>query len=540
MATGTRPGAAQEHREGGAAQGTRIAAIDIGSNSIRQIVADVSSDGSIRIADELRTSPRLAAGLHDTGTLSNDAMERAIESLTRMSLLARQLGAERVVAVATSAVREAANADEFIRRVKRASGLDVRVLDGTEEARLSFRSALAHFDLAVGRFIVIDIGGGSMELAMSADGVVERLTSLPLGAIRLTETFFAQKTSTKGLRKLRRHVREAIREEIRVRDWRGAKVIGSGGTFTNLAAMHLHRLGIGDAPNVHGTPVERVELKLLLESLVEMTPEERAGFPGLNPSRSDIISAGLAVAAEVMDRVDARQVVVSRYGIREGLLLETARVKPVFADPGEARQRSILELAQRCQYEPMHAKHVQTLALSLFDSMGERLGLSAEDRQVLADAALLHDVGYHISFDKHHRHTYHLVAHAELLGVTPAEQLMIANVARYHRGKRPKKRHENFGSLDPEIRERIVKLAALLRLADGLDRGHCSGVGGVKVRWLDRAVRIAPEPRNRTQPMRLELWGAQKKSRLLARIAGRPVEVVSPRGEVLSSEELEV
>jgi exopolyphosphatase / guanosine-5'-triphosphate,3'-diphosphate pyrophosphatase len=491
------------------------------------------------VVDEMKAAPRLGAGLQDSGVLGAEPMNRAIDSLSRMAALARQLGATRTEVVATSAVRDAANAREFVSRVRGETGLEVRVLDGAEEARLSFRSAVAHFDLAIGRYIVVDIGGGSMELAMSADGVVERLTSLPLGAIRLTEMFFGERISPKGLKRLRRHVREAIRAEIRVRDWRGARIIDSGGTFTSLAGMQLHRQGIGGTRNVHETAIARGELKSILETLVEMSPEERAKVPGLNPERSDIICAGLAVAAEVMNRVDARQLVVSRYGIREGILLEAARVTPTFADPGEARERSVTELARRCQYEQLHARQVQSLALRFFDALGEKIGCDAADRQVLSDAALLHDIGYHISFDQHHKHSYHLIAHAELLGMSPTEQVIIANVARYHRGKRPKKRHEHFGTLDEELRERIIRLSALLRIADGLDRGHAGGVGELKVRWLDRAVRITPAPRHPAQQLRLELWGAHRKSGLLAEVAGRPVEIVAPDGRVLSSEELD-
>jgi exopolyphosphatase / guanosine-5'-triphosphate,3'-diphosphate pyrophosphatase len=519
---------------------TRIAAIDIGSNSIRQIVADVSSVGGIQVVDEMKAAPRLGAGLDASGALSAESMDRALDALARMATLARQYGAARIEVVATSAVRDATNAAEFIERVRQEADLRVRVLEGDEEARLSFLSALAHFDLGVGRTVVMDIGGGSLELAMSAEGILERLTSLPLGALRLTERFLRDTGERKGLKKLRKHVRLAIREHLPVRDWRGAQLIGSGGTFTNLAGMVLTRQGIFTARNVHAAQIPRSDVEHLLEILAAMTPAERRELPGLNPERADIIVAGVAVAAEVMARMEARQLVVSRYGIREGILLEAARVTPVIADPGGARERSVLEFAQRCHYEPLHAQHVQKLALRLFDSLGARLGCIPADRQILADAALLHDVGYHISYDRHHKHTYHLVLHAELLGLPPTDQVMVANVARYHRGGAPQKRHRNFGSLDKEMRRRIRRLAALLRLADGLDRGHVAGVATVRIRWTQRAIRIAPAAAHALHPMRLEMWGAHRKSALLAKVAGVPVEIVAPDGSVLSSDALAV
>ncbi|HEX2719196.1 MAG TPA: Ppx/GppA phosphatase family protein [Gemmatimonadaceae bacterium] len=509
---------------------TRIAAIDIGSNSIRQLVADVAPDGAIRTIDEMKAAPRLGAGLAATGLLSDEAMDRAIEALGRMALLARRAGATRVHAVATSAVRDAANGTRFLRRVKAATGLDVSLLSGAEEAKLSFLSAVAHFDLAVGRTVVMDIGGGSLELALSAGGVLDQLLSFPFGAVRLTERFLGMSPRRRDVARLREEVRDGLRRELRAREWRGARVIGSGGTFTNLAGMHLARTGVTTAASVHGAQVGRVELEHLLDSLVAMSPGERLKVPGLNKERSDIIVAGLCVAAEVLARLDAGGLVVSRYGIREGLLLDAARVAPQPADPGEARERSVRDLAERCHFEEPHARHVQDLALQLFDALGPKLGLVAEDRRILADAALLHDIGYHIAYETHHKHSYHLILHAELLGVTPAEQVIIANVARYHRGALPKKRHRNLRAIARESRKRIKRLAAILRVADGLDRGHVGAVARVRARVGRDSIRIALFPSSRAGSLRLEAWGAARKAELLEKVATRSVLFVDPAG----------
>ena len=517
----------------------RIAAIDVGSNSIRQIIADVRPDGTIDVVDEMKAHPRLGRGLEATKALSTESMDFAVEALSRMATLAKEQGAQRIEAVATSAVRDAENAELFLARVKQATGLKLRVLKGEDEARLSFLSALAHFDLGKGRSVIIDIGGGSLELALAAEGVVDRLTSLPLGAIRLTERYMqGGGSSAKGLRKLRKQVRKAIKPIISGRDWRGARVIGSGGTFTNLAGMHLTRQGIFSAKSVHGTVIPRVDVEHILDTIAEMSPEERSNTEGLNADRGDIIVAGIAVIAEVLARVEAHQLEVSRYGIREGLLLEAARVTPVVADPGEGRERSVRELAERCHYEKKHSTAVQSLALRLFDAMADRLELDLADRRILSDAALLHDIGYHINYDRHHKHSYHLILHADLLGVTPEEQVLIANVARYHRGGEPKKKQREYAELDKPLRRRVKRLAALLRVADGFDRGHVGAIETVKVRWLDRAIRITPVPARADAPLRLEIWGAHRKSALLARVADRPVEIVAPDGSVLGSEAL--
>jgi exopolyphosphatase/guanosine-5'-triphosphate,3'-diphosphate pyrophosphatase len=517
----------------------RVAAIDIGSNSIRQIVADVSPEGAIQVVDEMKAAPRLAAGLATTGVIADTSMRAAVEAVERMATLARQLGAQRIDAVATSAVREAANAPDLLAAIQRAAGLKVRVVDGDEEARLSFRSAVAHFDLGVGRTVVLDIGGGSMELSLAAEGVIEHLSSLPFGAIRLTEEFFANGVTPKAIKRLRRAVAAGLKPELPRRDWRGAQLIGSGGTFTNLAGIYLSRQGILTARSVHAAHIPRADLEHILDMLVEMSSEERRAVPGLNPERADIIVAGLAVAAEVLRRLEARDIVVSRYGIREGLLLEAARVAPTIADPGEARARSVADFAERCHVEQPHSSHVQKLSLILFDALAARIGLDKTDRVTLADAALLHDAGYHISYERHHKHSYHLVLHADLLGMSPAEQVVVANVARYHRGSEPKKTHGNYGPLDRTLRRRIKRLSAILRVADGFDRGHVGAVADVKVRWVQRALRLTPVPASHRTTMRLEMWGASRKSGLLSDLTGVPVEIVAPDGRVFSSDDID-
>jgi len=520
-----------------AGQEIRIAAIDIGSNSIRQTIADVSQGGSIRVVDEMRASPRLGAGLDRTGALSEIAVQNALATLSRMATLAKQQGAKRTEVVATSAVREATNGKAFLGLVREQTGLTVRVLNGSDEAKLCFLSALAHFDLASGRAVVMDIGGGSLELVLSADGLVDRLISLPMGAIRMTEQFLVGETPQRGMRQLRKYVRRELKTHLSAKHWRSAQVISSGGTFTNLASIHLARQGMDSARTVHGTVVPRVELEHIADMLHNMSPSERQGVPGLSPARADIIVAGFAVAAEVLARLDVADLVVSAYGIREGILLEAARVTPAAADPGEARERSVRELAERSHFEKPHATRVQRLSLELFDAIGTRLGCGPNERQILSDAALLHDIGYHINYDAHHKHSYHLIQHAELMGMNPREQIAVANVARYHRGAKPKDKHGNFRNLDSKLQAVIRRLSAILRVADGFDRGHAGAVEHVKVRWTKRALRITAVSNPRALSMRLDLWGASRKSNLLAEMAGTKVEIVAPDGSVLAYED---
>lgn len=522
-----------DQRRDGQARGTkRIAAIDIGSNSVRQLIADVSADGSIAVVDELKAAPRLGAGLAASGMLSDEAISRAVEVLGRMALLARQRRCDRVEVVATSAVRDASNRETFIERVRKMTGLQIRVLAGEDEARLSFRSALAHFDLAAARSVVLDIGGGSLELAFSAGGVLERLVSLPLGAVRMTERYPRVDVGRDGLSRLRRHARRELRKSAPAREWRKAQIIGSGGTLTNLAGMYLSRRGVQTARGVHGTHVPRAEVEHILDSLAQMSPSERLRVPGLNGERADIIVAGIGVVAEVLAWLETGELVVSRYGIREGIVLEAARVAPRAAVAGDARTRSVVELAERCGYDPRHANHVRDLALLLFDALRERLGLADDDRPLLADAAFLHDIGYHIGYDTHHKHSYHIIQHADLLGTAPLDQVIIANIARYHRGALPKRRHRQFGALDRKTRRRIKRLAALLRIADGFDRGHVGAVDHLDVRFEHTGIVITPVAAESATSLRLELWGASRKVRLLERVSGGSVELLDEAGSL--------
>ena len=505
----------------------RIAAIDIGSNSIRQIVADVGDDGTIRVVDEMKAAPRLGAGTRETRRIDESRLRDALEAVSRMTTLARQLGAERVEAVATSAVRDTSNGQLFLDLIREESGLAVRVLDGEDEARLSFRSALAHFELGKGRAAVLDIGRGSLEIALSADGLLERLISLPLGALRLTEEFLPQKIKRSRVQKLRRKVRRALARKLPVRNWHGATVIGSGGTCTNIGEMYLAHRGLHMAQTVQGTKVPCAEIERILDALIDLPADERAKVPGLSPARADIIVAGICVIVEVLDRLDSPELTVSSYGIREGLLLETARVRPTIADPGESRERSALQLAERSHYEELHSQHVRKLALQIFDQIGERLGCGDGERALLSHAALLHDIGYHINYEDHHKHSYHLITHAELLGMTPVEQVIVANVARYHRGPRPKKKHRNYSGLDKQSRQVVKRLSAILRVADGLDRGHSAVVERVEAEWSDDSLVLRAVPSAKGGDMQLELWGAERKSRLLEKLAKVPVTLLA-------------
>jgi exopolyphosphatase / guanosine-5'-triphosphate,3'-diphosphate pyrophosphatase len=292
--------------------GGRLAAIDVGSNTILLTVAEPGTDNGLRIVEEAEDQPRLGAGLGASGRLQEDAIQRAIGTLARMRDTCLRLNAHRVGAVATAAVREAANGNEFAERVRKI-GIPLRVISPEAEAALSYRSAAYRFG-GEGRMLVADIGGGSLELIGAASGRVSTTLSLPLGAVRLTELRMSEEN-------LRRHIQETLAATFSADQWHDARVIGSGGTFATLAAMALARRG-EMRDGIHGTSIQRDEIQLLLEMLAGMSLEERGKVPGLRAERADIIVAGLAVVAELLGVVRTDRVTVSGFGLRDGLLLE--------------------------------------------------------------------------------------------------------------------------------------------------------------------------------------------------------------------------
>jgi exopolyphosphatase/guanosine-5'-triphosphate,3'-diphosphate pyrophosphatase len=514
---------------GNGADRERIAAIDVGSNSVRLLVAEYEPASGLTIIDEMKDQPRLAAGLANTGCLNDAAMDRAILTLGRMREVCQRRGVHRISAVATAAVREAENGPWFVRRVRQELDIPLRIIDAETEAALSYRSVAHHFPLAGERAIVADIGGGSLELIGAVDGLVELTLSLPLGAVRLTELHLpGDRTLQRELAALRKHIRKQLKRKISSREWAAAAVIGSGGTFTSLGRITQARRGLSTGDTVHGVSVETAEVERLLDWLVSRTPEQRRQVPGLNPERADIIIAGLAVTAELLDWVRTRSITVSAFGLREGLLLEMAGAEePVVRDP----LRLFREFAERCQSDRRHVEHVRRLALQLFDQLGETLGCGPEEQLLLEAAGLLHDVGQLVSYPKHHKHSYSLITHAERLGLAPRERTLVALISRYHRQTGPRKKHLELAVLPPPDQDIVRRLSAILRVADGLDRGHSAAVDTVTAKIDSDALVLTVTAANAEGDLGLECWGASRKADVLAKLLKRDIVVRPARGQ---------
>ncbi|NNG15869.1 MAG: Ppx/GppA family phosphatase [Gemmatimonadales bacterium] len=503
----------------------RIAAIDVGSNSIRLTIAEYHPDAGLTIIDEIKDQPRLAEGVAVTGRLDDVAVERAMDGLRRMMEVCRRRGVRQIRAVATAAVREAANGADFIERVQEEFGVPLEIIDGTTEAVLSYRSVAHHFRLLDARTLVADIGGGSLELIGAVDGLVELTRSLPLGAVRLTELYLNEgKSLRKSIARLRRHLGKQFRKELPGREWVQPTAIGSGGTYTNLGRMTMARRGQPFTEAVHGVFVSTAEVEHLLEWLSTMTTAQRAQVPGLNPNRADIILAGLAVTAELLEHIDARGVTVSAYGLREGLLLSMAGadVVPASVDP----LLLVREFAERCHADRRHGEHVRYLALILFDRLAEAIGASAEEATLLEAAALLHDVGQLVSYREHHKHSYDLIMHAERLNLSASERQIVAMISRYHRKRGPSRKHSAFAALSSAEQGVVRRMAALLRVADGLDRGHAQAVGSLATLLTPDRLTISVAPSSNGNDLSLECWAAERKADVLAKALKRAVSIV--------------
>jgi exopolyphosphatase/guanosine-5'-triphosphate,3'-diphosphate pyrophosphatase len=497
----------------------RLGAIDIGTNSIRLAVAEVDTDGSYRVLEEEREMTRLGHGLFDRGRLSSESMERSLAALTKMKAIADGFVVAELRAVATSAVREATNGRAFCQEVRRRCGLRVEVISGEEEANLTLRSAVHHFDLAGRSVAVVDIGGGSMEVTLAAGAVIDEVYTLPLGAVRLTEAYGGDdQLSPKRWRRLRRAIDGVLADGLGRPPFHPEVMIGSGGTFTNLAEMAKAERE-GTTKNVQGYALSRAEVVHLLHRLRATPLEVRRQMPGLNPRRADIIVAGTAAVSRLAKRLGTQQILVNTGGLRDGLLLAMIAERLPAAEVSRPvnRLESVRAFARKCRSSERHCEQVALLAGEIFDGMHERFDLPAEARELLTAAALLHDVGYVINHAKHHKHAYHLILHGDLQGFTQREIEVIANVARYHRKAHPRKRHENFGRLDRGDRRLVRILAGMLRVADGLDRTHTQRVTGVSCEVRRGQMRLSLKA---ASDPRVEIWDAERKAGLLAEAFG--------------------
>jgi exopolyphosphatase/guanosine-5'-triphosphate,3'-diphosphate pyrophosphatase len=505
----------------------RLAAIDVGTNTIRLTVAEVQEDDTYRVLDEEREMVRLGERLDRTGRLSEEAIQRGLAAIGKMKAIADGFKINEIRAIATSAVREAANGRSFIREVARQHKVNIEVISGDEEAQLAFRTASRHFDFQGRPTAVVDIGGGSIEVILSAGTAVDHVYSLPLGAVRVTERLVrSDPLKPRHWTEMKQEIDRAFRSVIRPPIHRAELMIGSGGTFTALAHISKFQRESRHG-SVQGYILTPSEIIHILRRLRETPLDARRQIPGLSADRADIIVAGAAVISRLVRILDTQKIMVNERGIRDGLLLHMISELPGRSSAAQAplpgnRIEWARHFARKAHSNERHCEQVANLALQIFDGIKNRFDLPAEGRDLLQAAAILHDIGYLISHSKHHKHAYHLIMHGELPGFTPHEIELIANVVRYHRKAFPKKRDENLAYLDRLDRRSIAKLSGILRIAEGLDRTHSQSITGLKVRALRGRLRISVEAKSLPE---IELADAARKADLFMKAFDTNVEL---------------
>ncbi len=492
----------------------KFAAIDVGTNAVRLKIVRVAGDGTIHPIEQLRDAIRPGEGVFETGCMPEHVQDRLVATMRRYMVLARRHDAK-VRAVATSSLRDARNAGEVLARVEQEAGLHLEVISGLEEARLVCLGVL-HGAAPDRRAFVIDVGGGSTEVALATGEHPDELWSLGLGTVRLTEIFPADgKVTGKQLKLMRRYARDVTRESIR-REVRGAArfALCSSGTTRVLCAY----AGEGRASRI---PAEQVSS--VVESVAKMDMEERVRRFG--DQRADVVVAGAVVLEAVAGHLEVEAIEAVDAGLRDGLMIDLVRRSRFGAEELPARE-SALALGRRFAFDEAHALQTVRLALSLYDQLEPVHDANASGRVILEVASLLHDVGYAINPHRHHRHSQYIVEHAGLAGLTERETALAGRAVRYHRATPPQPGHSGLSGLREDDVALVCRLATILRLADAFDRSRHQPVDDVEVRVEAKTVRIQIRA---AVPLDLEIWDAQHEADLFARIFGRRLDLVAVR-----------
>jgi exopolyphosphatase/guanosine-5'-triphosphate,3'-diphosphate pyrophosphatase len=505
----------------------RIAAIDCGTNSIHMIVVRIRPDLSFEVIDREKEMVRLGSGGLEGKALTADAMEMGLQAFSRFRRLAESHQVEEILAAATSAVREAKNGGEFLASVERTTGIKTQVISGTEEARLIHLAAVYGVDVAGASAVVIDIGGGSVEITHGAGASLRLAKSFKLGVIRLTERYVqSDPLSGRDEKKLVKHLDHELGPYLKDISTAGYdRVIGTSGTILSLGTVaSAERRRTSD--DVRNLRVSAKQIHRLRKEVTERGIAERMKLPGLDPRRADLVVAGGVLLDTILSRLNASEITLCDFALREGLVLDyIQRNRKHIAQADrypDVRKRSVIELAEKCSYWPEHAHQIARLAGSIFDQTREIHGLGDREREWLDFAALLHDIGTHISYTGHHKHSYYLVKNGDLRGFEPEEIDVIALMTRYHRKTPPKKTHAPFAALRPKLRETVRQLSAILRLAETLDRSHSQSISAVELQ--DRGKEYLVKLRT-TSDAELELWAAHRQLEPFEALVGKPVRV---------------
>jgi exopolyphosphatase/guanosine-5'-triphosphate,3'-diphosphate pyrophosphatase len=505
----------------------RICVIDLGTNSFHAVIVDAHPNGTYKVVDRMKEMVRLGqSGLADH-RLPEDAMERGLAALKRIYTLAQGWDAREFLAYATSAIREAKNGGAFIERVKKQVGLRIRPISGAQEAELIYLGVRRAVDLSEPSLLV-DIGGGSVEFIVYDGKRSVFAQSFKLGAARMTERFVTTDPLSESEKDaLRSHYRSVLQPVFDAAQKHSVTtIVGSSGT-----AKSLGRVCVGSHGDEDRTVFQQVllaeEYRASLGWVIDSEEQERIDHPAIDPKRVDQIGAGALLLDVLLDDVPAvERIKTSDNALREGMVdhfirQNYARIRQL-APFTDVRRRSVHEIAFRFEWEERHAQHVAATATLLFDALKSRYDGPASDAELLEYAALLHDIGYHISHAKHHKHSRYLIQHADLQGFQPEEVKILALTARYHRKAFPKTKHKRYRKLSEANQRRVQQLAAILRIAEGLDRSHFQNVAALEVDVDDDQLTISVDAQGDPE---LEIWSGDTEADLFREVFGMDVSI---------------
>lgn len=509
----------------------RLAAIDIGTNSIHMVIARATGQG-FEVVDREREVTQVGRGSFGGGRLRAEAVTQTLDALARFVRLARSHQVDRILCTATAAVREASNGGRFVREARRLTGITPRVIPPEEEGRLNYLAIRSSLPLGEAPSLIIDIGGGSMQLVACTAQKLLRVRGAPLGALRLTERFLTEDPpSRRTVWRLARHIRKTAKPVIEAMlELAPTKVYGSSGVIHALAlACHYREMG-SEIEQINGHFLALSSLTKLTKELERMPFSERDRLRGLDTQRAEIVLPGALVLVHVLKAAGADGITLSDSSVREGLVTDyvARHGKEIQELVGvdDLQRRGVLRLLAKFGEDGPHPRHVAKLSLALFDGLADHHGLGEESRRLLEHAALLHDIGNVIGHDEHAVHSAYIIRNSNIRGFNPDEIDLVANVARYHGKKKPRKRDREYYVLRKPARKELRWLAAIARIAEALDRSQYQLVDDVLVAKRPKHVTLSLKAKGDVQ---LELWAARRRTELLEDLLGMPVRVERER-----------
>ncbi len=468
----------------------RRSVLDLGSNSFHVLVADLDDDGGLVPVAREREMLHLGAVVAEHGHVPDDARRRAVDVVAHLTELAGRMGAERRLAVATSALRDAPNGPEVVAEMAAAADTEIRVIDGEEEARLAYRGVRASIATDADPLLVLDLGGGSLELVVGSGPTIHWSASLDLGVSRLSAAVTKDPPKKGEMRALRKRVREAVtplRERVEQLD--PEEVVAVGGTVRALARVVAAEDRTWLPATLNQYPIPTGEIAGLRDRLSDMDADERGDLPGMKSKRADRAHVAATILATTLEALGLEGFTLSDWGLREGILLES--VGATTPPTREAiRRREVERMQAAFTPHDAHLAHVAELAVALFDGTADLHGLGPDDRELLWCGASLHDVGETLALRRHHKHGAYLLEHAEMRGFSPTETAMLCSMVRFHTSRGLSTSFPPYGSLRKRDRRRVDAMVALLQLADGLDRARDQSVRDLQVRHDDGVVHI--------------------------------------------------